>query len=178
MSGRSDILRHLEPVAPPLAAPRVSRSLRRAPTLDHTDFRTLIESASGSVAPTNRPVTLPEGVELTSEQRLRLQRAADEAAAHDGRTSLVLLDGRALLLDVKTRAVTEEVQPGGERDRIITDIDTFIVSSAEETPQGEPTHRLLLARLGRATPRSVADLLAGHGPAPAFTESTQTIKET
>ncbi len=162
MSGRTDILARLEPVSAPHAPRRPDRDSRRLAGLDQADFRTLIELIESRVPPSHLPVALPEGIDLTAAQRDRLALAADEAAAFDGRNALVLLDGRPLLLDVRSRQVTEEVRTPGGRDRILTDIDTFIVSSASAAEEGGPANRLLLARLDGTSSRSVAELLAAH----------------
>lgn len=174
MNGRTDILRRLEPVGAPHAPLRTGRGAPRRTGLEQSDFRTLIELVESSVPRSHLPVALPGGFDLTAAQRDRLALAADEAAAFDARNALVLLDGRPLLLDVHAREVTEEVQAKGERDRILTDIDTFIVSSAGDRPGGEPAHRLLLARLGGVAPRSVTDLLALHEEAAPTRTTTPT----
>lgn len=164
MSSRSDILRHLEPVGSPLAAPRVAKAPRRG--LDQADFHSLISSAQNDSRRTNRPVTLANQIELSTQQQSRLERAADAALAHDARTALVLLDGRPLLLDVQSREVTEEVAADGKSDRVVTDIDTLIVSRDESTADGEPAHSLMLRRLsGAARTTTISGLLNDERPA-------------
>lgn len=161
MSGQSDILRHLEPVTPPTASTRVTSSPRR--NLEEADFRTLIASAQDDITRTNRPVEVPGDISLTPEQLSRLERAADAALAHDSKTALVMLDGRPLLLDVQTREVREEVRPDAKSDRIITDIDTVIVSREETAAEGHPTHSLMLRRLSGAVTSSTVSGLINRG---------------
>jgi len=175
VSSRSDILRHLEPVGSPLAAPRVTGVPRRS--LDEADFRSLIASAQDDPRLTNRPVTVANTIVLTPEQQSRLERAADAALAHDARTALVLLDARPLRLDVQAREVSEEVRADGDFDRILTDIDTVIVSRDESTADEEPAHNLLLRRLSgaaRAAAISGLFIINGAGPSPSSSKSQDT----
>jgi len=161
VSGQSDILRHLEPVTPPTANTRVASQPRQR--LEEADFHTLIASAQNDITRTNRPVDLPSDISLTPEQCSRLERAADAALSHDSSTALVMLDGRPLLLDVQTREVREEVRPDAKSDRIITDIDTVIVSREETAADGQPTHNLLLRRLSGAVASSTVSGLINRG---------------
>lgn len=163
MSSRSDILRHLEPVGSPLATPREARAPQHH-GLDEAGFRALIASAQQDHQRTNRPVTVAHDIALTAEQQSRLERAADAALAHDAHTALVLLDGRPLRLDVQSREVSEEITADGDSDRIVTDIDTLIVSRDETAQDGEPAHRLMLRRLsGGAGAATLSGRLEGEG---------------
>lgn len=156
MSGRSEILRHLEPVARPAAAARPGPG--RSGDLEHGDFHTLIATAQQEIVRTNRPVRVPEQIVLTAQEQSRLERAADAALTHDSSSALVLLDGRPLLLDVRERSITEEVRAAGSSDRILTDIDTVIISGAVESDDGAPAHELLLRQLSGGN--SLSRLLA------------------
>lgn len=177
MSSRSDILRHLDPVASPLASSRVTTAPR--PSLEDTDFSALIASAQDDCRPTNRPISVADDIELTPDQRSRLERAADAALAHDARTALVLLDGRPLLLDVQSRAVSEEVSADGDSDRVVTDIDTLIVSRDETVADSEPAHSLMLRRLsGEARATTISRLLSDSDEGQTSSSSrTQDIGE-
>lgn len=159
MSGRSDILRPLEPVARPGDSGRVARR-RSRPDLAGAGFRTLIESVIHEAEAPARSVLVPAEVDLTAGQKARLDRAAQEAAACGSTRALVMLDGRALLLDVPSRAVAEELTPEAAHDRIITDVDTIIISRVEQAREAAPVHRLLLSRLEGSASCSIADLLA------------------
>ena len=118
---------------------------------------------------------MAHGIALTTEQRSRLERAADAALAHDARSALVLLDGRPLRLDVQSREVREEIAAHGDSDRVITDIDTLIVSRDESTADEEPAHRLMLRRLsGEARVTTIFGVLNGERqtPSPSTTQDT------
>ncbi len=158
MTSRTDILRHLEPVSSPAAVRRADAGPRRG--IGEMDFRTLIATAQDDIHRTNRPVTLASNISLTTEQQGRLERAADAALAHDSRTALVLLDGQALLLDVQGREVHEDIRGQRESERIITDVDTVVVSRLAPDKDGRPVHDLLLGRLsGRAGAAAVSRMI-------------------
>lgn len=160
MSGRSDILRPLEPVARPGESRQIARPLRRRPDLASAGFRTLIDGVLHEAQAAAVPVTIPREVDLTDSQRARLDRAAQEAAACGSTRALVMLDGRTLMLDVPSRYVNEELRPDASEDRIITDVDTIVISRVEQARESAPKHRLLLSRLDGAASCSIADLLA------------------
>ncbi|MCC6908939.1 MAG: hypothetical protein IT430_13430 [Phycisphaerales bacterium] len=160
MASRTDILRHLEPVSAPAAIRRADAASRRR--VGEADFRTLIATAQDDIRRTNRPVTVASGISLTTEQHGRLERAADAALAHDSRTALVLLDGQALLLDVQGREVHEDLRGQRESERIITDVDTVVVSRLAPDKDGRPVHDLMLGRLsGRLGAGAVSKLIQG-----------------
>lgn len=99
-----------------------SLGLGRAPALSgrpgsdssgEIDFAKLLEEASAGKVRSERPVTAVGGVltgaELTADQLARLSTAADQAEAKGVTTAMVLIDGRALKLDVGARRITGEL---------------------------------------------------------------------
>ncbi|MBM4108078.1 MAG: hypothetical protein FJ255_04610 [Phycisphaerae bacterium] len=79
-------------------------------------FERMLELARNAELSSGAPVRLSPmaGVELTEPQLARLAEAADRLEASGATRALVVIDGRALSLDVATRTVTGSVrvEPG------------------------------------------------------------------
>lgn len=77
------------------------------------DFAELLRQATAGRVRSERPVSAPSGAvtgqPLTADQLARLSEAADRAEAGGLTSALVLIDGRALTLDVGARRITGEV---------------------------------------------------------------------
>lgn len=78
------------------------------------DFGAMLLSARAGEVSTGLPVTIARdsGVELTDDQLERLAHAADRAQSAGSTRALVLLDGRAIEIDVAVRQVVREHGPG------------------------------------------------------------------
>lgn len=104
-----------------------------------TAFADMLGRARESIA-SGLPVEMGRGVQidLDPQQLDRLAVAADRAAAQGAQSAVVMLDGRALELDVALRTVTGEVDP---EEGVRPEIDTFLFAPpAETTPAGAPTN--------------------------------------
>jgi len=133
------LLQRLNPPVRPMAARAGDRPIAPSESRGFDDLLSII--ASGEAA-SGRAVTAGAADQqspLTSEQLERLASAADAAEGAGFRRALVLLDGRALVLDTPSRQVTEELR-GSETARAI-DVDGAVHAPAAST--GEPAgHRL------------------------------------
>lgn len=96
-------------------------------------FADLLGKARAGFEPSGLPVELGKGVdlELTKDQLQRLSQAADRAEAQGAQTAVVMIDGRALELDVTLRTITGEVDPD---QGIRPEIDTFLFAPPAEQP--------------------------------------------
>ncbi|MEO0630187.1 MAG: hypothetical protein AAFY46_05605, partial [Planctomycetota bacterium] len=76
-------------------------------------FADMLGKAQSGASSSGLPVGLAQGVdvELSSDQLHRLAQAADRAESQGAQTAVVMIDGRALELDVTLRQITGEVNP-------------------------------------------------------------------
>jgi len=95
------------------------------------DFRALLDRARSGNPQTGLAVKLTGELDIALgiEQRQSLASAVDRVAVVGGESALILLDGRTLRVDVRTRTVIEEI-PRTETDPVVG-IDAF--AHAEET---------------------------------------------
>lgn len=75
------------------------------------DFATLLSQAQGGGLTSNLPVSIAPRVDvhLEPEQLQRISSAADAAQAAGMETAAVLIDGKAFVLDVRTRQITGKI---------------------------------------------------------------------
>ena len=75
------------------------------------EFADLLRRASSGELVSGAPVSVDRGagVELTEDQLARLSLAADKAEAEGIQNAVVMMDGAALLLDVKTRTILKQI---------------------------------------------------------------------
>jgi hypothetical protein len=126
----SILLKRLEPAVRPMSASRAE-----APR-GEVEFESLLQLVS-SGEPVGGAVQA-SGKELDEGQQKRLAAAADLATAHGFDRVIVMLDGRSLLLDVRERAVKEEVKAGHEAGLVQVDA---VVHAAD--PNAAPPQRPL-----------------------------------
>jgi hypothetical protein len=104
-----DLLRRLEPAVRPHAPPIAPQS----PGLfDAQPFEALLAQAfAGEMRSGRAVIDHPSGLEppLERAQLERLALAADRAEAAGARRALMMIDGRALVLDVESRAIAAEL---------------------------------------------------------------------
>ncbi len=93
----------------------------------------MLGKARSDTLPSGQPVGLARGVEveLSADQLQRLAVAADRAEHQGAQTAVVMIDGRALELDVGLRQITGEVNPD---EGIRPEIDTFLFAPPAERP--------------------------------------------
>ena len=119
------------------------------------DFASLLKQASQSGS--GIPITIGKsaGVKLTGEQLSRIGAAADLAESQGATRALVLIDGKALKLDVAVRQITgqAELASGG----VLTGIDSVVSVPSD----GKAAAAVPLPRAGFASP-SLLRLLGGH----------------
>ncbi|MEM1072323.1 MAG: hypothetical protein AAGH71_05835 [Planctomycetota bacterium] len=111
------------------AAKRLAGSGTAAPNA----FADVLGKAQSSMHSSGLPVGLAQGVdvELSSEQLHRLAQAADRAESRGAQTAVVMIDGRALELDVTLRQITGEVNPD---QGIRPEVDTFLFAPPADQP--------------------------------------------
>ncbi|MHC4416009.1 MAG: hypothetical protein ACYS0G_12065 [Planctomycetota bacterium] len=155
------LLKQLEPaVRPAYAAAPVARP--QAP-LEQTRFEELLAQASRGLVKSDRSVvhSMPVAPTLDQPQMARLASAADLAEASGARRALMLIDGRGLILDVSSRALTAELSSASA----LVDTDAAVyVAGGDDEPDAA---RLPLP--GGIAPRAVAEQIdaACRGRAPA-----------
>jgi len=91
-----------------------------------SDFSSMLGKARAGELSTGLPVTIARNanIDLSDDQLSRLAQAADRAESAGARRALVLMDGRALEIDIATRQVGRE-HPQAD-SRVITGIDAMI----------------------------------------------------
>lgn len=98
-------------------------------------FADLLQAAASGSMSSGAPVKIAKGVklELTPAQLSRAAVAADRAQAQGADRAVILMDGKALELDVATRTITGEVKgaPGGKLPRVLDGVGTIIAVPAE-----------------------------------------------
>jgi len=124
--------------------------------IDGLDFQSLLAKAKSGTISSGLPVTVsPEaGIELTDEQLGRVAAAADLAQASGASRALVLIDGKAVKLDVGVRTVTGVADM--ESGKPITGIDAVV--NAPGVLSQSPS--LVTLPAGASTSRNVSLLKA------------------
>lgn len=118
----ADLLKLLGGLAAPGAVPSASGS---PASTGGIDFASLLQRAASGEAASGRPVSIAKGagVELTEDQLTRLAAAADKAEAQGATRALVMIDGRALTMDIAVRQVTGAADLGAG---VLTGIDAVL----------------------------------------------------
>ncbi len=155
------LLKQLEPaVRPAYMGPPASRPT--AP-LEQQPFDELLASAKAGRLASGRAIsTVHEGEPISPEQLQRLAIAADRAEASGAQRAVLLLDGRALLLDVATRTVSMELSASSALEKI--DMAVYVPTESEQT------NTRTLGPPGGVAPRGVAlqiDQTQRHSPSAA-----------
>lgn len=132
----ADLLKLLGGLAAPGAA---TSAVGSGASSTGIDFAALLQRASTGEAVSGRPVSIAKGagVELTQDQLVRLAAAADKAEAQGATRALVMIDGKALTIDVAVRQVTGAADLGSG---VLTGIDAVVsVPGADAAgPGGSP----------------------------------------
>ena len=133
------LLKQLEPAVRPayLGTPP---SQPTAP-LEQQPFDELLASAKAGRLASGRDVTAAyEGEPITTEQFQRLAIAADRAESSGAQRAVLLIDGRALMLDVATRTISSELTASSAMEK--TDTAIYVPTESEQTntrPVGPPS---------------------------------------
>jgi len=141
------LLKMLEPAVRPayLGTP----PSRPTAPLEQQPFDELLASAKAGKLASGRAVsTAHEGEPISPEQLQRLAVAADRAESSGAQRAVLLLDGRALMLDVATRTISLELSASSAIEKIDTAL--YVPTESEQTdtrPLGPP---------GGVAPRGVA----------------------
>jgi len=128
------------------------------------DFQTLLAQARAGGLETGLPVTVADGagVSLDASQLARLGSVVDRAHAEGATRILVMLDGRALDVDVLSRRVLGEADLAG--GKVLTGIDGFV-----RLGEGDGVERPVLALPGGgAMDASLLRLLTGREDGTAY----------
>lgn len=145
MSGAGELLRALGAHAPAGVPSDGNRA--GAPRADGVEgaFGAMLERARAGELSSGREVRVARsaGVELTEDQLTRIAAAADRAETAGSKHALVLIDGRALKLDVASREITARVELGN--GAVLTGIDAVVQAAASENagPDAAVTPALL-----------------------------------
>jgi hypothetical protein len=137
-----DALRLLQRLNPPVRPMAARAGDRPIAPFESRGFDDLLAIVASGEAASGRSVTASAADQqspLTPEQLERLAAAADAAEGAGFHRALVLLDGRALVLDTPSREITEELR-GSDTARAV-DVDGAV--HAPKASTGEPAgHRL------------------------------------
>lgn len=107
-------------------------------TLESQSFDQLMALVSDGTMRSGRPVTIDfePAEEINDEQLERLASAADVAESAGVQRSLMLIDGRGLVLDVSGRRLVNELSPH-EQDQVVTlDAAVYVAGEGERTMHG------------------------------------------
>ena len=141
----SFLLRKLEPAVAPscLTAP----ATRPTAPLEHRPFDELLAEARAGQLASGR--TVSAGFELSPQQLDRLAGAADLAEASGANRAMLLLDGRAMVLDVPTRTISGELSLSLQIEKL--DAAVYVPAEGEQEPPRP------LGPPGGIAPRAVAE---------------------
>lgn len=103
------LLRRLNPAVSPVSTGSRTESAPRT-SIDRMSFSDLLTLASSGVGSPVESRLGDDRESLSDEQLARLGAAVDIASENDFETALMLIDGRAILVDVDERAALEELQ--------------------------------------------------------------------
>lgn len=145
------LLRRLEPPVRPGASPHDSTGPR--PAFESQSFEQLLQLVSTGAGSDARAVDLRfEPAESIDESQMaRLGAAANVAEAAQVERALLFMDGRALVLDVNRRALTEELTAENSTPLVHVDAAVFVGGGEDEShaaPQG-PSAGVLPPALSR-----------------------------
>ena len=127
----ADLLRLLSSGSTPSAAGNTAAA-------DPSGFASLLQQAQSGAIASGREITVrPDaGVKLTDDQLARVALAADRAESQGAMRAAVLIDGKALALDVGTRQVTGQVEL---KDlSVTTGIDAVVTAPQASAAQTGP----------------------------------------
>lgn len=119
--------------------------------LADASFASLLQKAGRGEISSGRPVTVDPSanIELTDDQLDRIATAADRIEAAGSSRAVVLIDERAVTLDVMTRRVTGEIDMA---EAVATGIDAVAAAPAADTDEfSAASARDTLARLAGQT---------------------------
>ena len=110
----------------PLPEPRG----RAAPRPDSADFGNELALASGELRLSRHAQRRVDrrALELTPVQLGRLDAAVGRAAAKGARSSVVMLDDLALVVDVRGRTVVTAMHQRGGEGRVFTNVDSVVIA--------------------------------------------------
>jgi hypothetical protein len=129
----AQLLNQLEPAVRPGVAPARSGAARGA--LETQSFEQLLSMASRGQVDSGRQIETVVELEppLDPAQLERLAAAADQAEAAGSRRALMMIDGRAVVLDVRSRSIVGELNANASQP--ITGIDAALfVGSEDDAP--------------------------------------------
>lgn len=114
-------------------------SPKPAPTGD-ASFASLLRKAEMGEVSSGREVTVGKGVDLKldKEQLARLSAVADRAEASGALNLMVMMDGKAMKLDVQSRTITAVSDPAS--GQVITGVDAVVTvpGSGDAPTAGAP----------------------------------------
>jgi flagellar operon protein len=68
------------------------------------------------------------GIRFNDADRQRLSEAVSAVQEKGGRNSLIMMGGTALIVNVPSRTVVTAMGPGASNERVITNIDSAVIS--------------------------------------------------
>ena len=134
----TDLLRRLEPaVRPGFAGPSAPASIDATATLDTQPFEALLAGAFRGEIHSDQPLHIACDIQppLSDEQVQRLSLAADRALAGGANMALLMLDGRGVIVDVRSRAITGELTATDAPELLRIDA-AMVVASADQDDAG------------------------------------------
>lgn len=143
----SQLLKRLEPAVRPSGG----RDAHVPARFEDRGFGELLALVSAGGVSTGQPLRCDCELDpaLDEAQESRLAAAADRAIAAGAERALMLIDGRALVVDVRDRAIASELQSSDHIVDTSVDAAVYVASGAKD----EPLTGLMLSRLA---PGSVA----------------------
>lgn len=140
MVPNADILKRLEPAVRPVEGDVP----RRSGSIEQRSFRELIAESQSNGPVSAATLKLADGIEATPDQRAALAKAANRAIAAGVERVMVLMDGRALVVDVPERRAEAELDLGSMGDDLaVTPVQGVVVASTGMTGETDANQRLL-----------------------------------
>lgn len=128
MSQASDLLRLLEPGVRPVGAP--ARTAQPARPIEGQSFEQMLRSARGG-----QPITFSAhaqqrlqeaGLSFDADRMRAIAEAAARAEAKGGRDTLMLVEGRGLIVNVPNRTVVTVLDHQRMNEGVVTQIDSAV----------------------------------------------------
>lgn len=136
----SDILKRLEPAVRPIEG----EVPRRSGGVEHRSFGELIAESTANGPVSASMLKIADGIELTSDQRSALARAANQAMSASADRVMVLMDGRAIVLDVAGQAVESEFNMADlDANRAMTPVQGVITATTGAGEAAAANQRML-----------------------------------
>jgi flagellar operon protein len=112
-----------------IGAPSPSRRPAVPPSRSDTSFQNALRRAEGMAVSKHAAKRVERrDLDLDAARMTRLNSAIDRAAAKGSRSSVVMLDDLAVVVDVRSRTLVTAMNKEGGNGRVFTNIDSVVIA--------------------------------------------------